>query len=227
MNEESIKRLRLSKRQRELLARVEAFDKGFDAVCDIGCDHGKIAAGVLLKGLSKRVVASDISEKSLEKAKTLFRNLGLANAEFICADGLNGISPEGAGLIIIAGMGGREIIKILSDSKDGGFTKNLLLQPMTDLVLLREYLIKNNYEILHDKIIFDKKFYDIIAVKSGESGLTEAELFFGKTNLEELHRDFNLYIDKEINSLEKILENYSDETLTDYYKKLMNVKSRF
>jgi tRNA (adenine22-N1)-methyltransferase len=41
-------------------------------IADVGADHGYTCAGILQRGLAEKVIATDISEKSLEKAKRLF-----------------------------------------------------------------------------------------------------------------------------------------------------------
>lgn len=48
-----------------------------DTVADIGCDHGRLTAALLQRGVCSRVVASDVSARSLQKAKDLIGHIGL------------------------------------------------------------------------------------------------------------------------------------------------------
>lgn len=86
-----------------------------------------------------------------------------------------------ADYVIVAGLGGKEIIKILSKSK---LDKKLILQPMTDVVNLRNYLCENGYNILKDELENEgEEFFDFILTEKGNCSLSKEELLFGKTNI--------------------------------------------
>lgn len=141
-----------------------------EVFADVGCDHGKVANYVLERGLARQVIASDVSEKCLNKAKKLISG----KATYALADGIKFDCDTAA----ICGMGGAEIVKILSEAVCA--PKTLILSPHTDARLVREYLIKNGYEITRDFMIEDGKFYTLIkAQKGGAQVLTEAQLSFG------------------------------------------------
>ena len=83
-------------------------------IADIACDHGYIGIGIYEKGLANKVIFSDISKKSLEKAQKLIQNRNdFANFKFIVGNGLEVLTQQ-IFLSVIAGIGGREIVKILS-----------------------------------------------------------------------------------------------------------------
>jgi|GEM_PF-949416 len=125
---------------------------------DIGTDHGLIAKAAL--PFSEKVIASDISEKCLQKAKGLFQTS--ENVEFIISDGLKSFTQNPC-IISICGLGGHTIIGILADYFSKSKTAMLILQPQNDAPLLRQFLCGNNYQITHDIIIKEKsKFYTII-----------------------------------------------------------------
>lgn len=97
-------------------------------VIDIGSDHGKLACSLLLNNIAEKVIITDISQKSLNKAVKLINKFGLSGrAKFYCADGFNGIT-EDIHTAVIAGMGGMEIIGILEKMPPN--VKKLILQPM-------------------------------------------------------------------------------------------------
>ncbi|MBQ9781981.1 MAG: SAM-dependent methyltransferase, partial [Clostridia bacterium] len=112
----------MTKRLNELFSLI----KSCDLFADVGCDHGFISQMVLDFGKAKKVIISDVSKKSLQKAEHLLKDYGNRVQSFV-SDGFNGYDqiPDQA---IIAGMGGEEIIKILQASK---FLPNrLILNPM-------------------------------------------------------------------------------------------------
>jgi tRNA A22 N-methylase len=159
---------------------------------DVGCDHGLVGASLLESGVAEKVIFSDISRPSLDKAKRLILDLGLGNAEFICQDGLRDAQCDCA---IIAGMGGKEMVKILSDAV--ALPQFLVLQPMKNVVEVREYLC-SQYYIERDYVFRDKKFYNLILARRGSDSLDELQLELGKTNMSEPSADFAAYVHLEI-----------------------------
>ena len=54
------------------MTRIEllsSFTKGFDTICDIGCDHGYVIIDALNKYGIKHAIAADINEGPLNQAK--------------------------------------------------------------------------------------------------------------------------------------------------------------
>ena len=152
---------------------------------DIGTDHGLIAKAAL--PFSKKVIASDISEKCLFKARNLLR--GCEMVEFLVSDGLKNYTQNPC-IISICGMGGHTIIDILTDYFIKNKTAKLILQPQNDAFALRQFLYQNNYSISHDILAKEKnKFYTIIKASchsgcseglSDSDYLTTLQLLFGK-----------------------------------------------
>ena len=79
-------------------------------LADIGCDHGLVAAYALDVGIGE-VIAADISEGSLDKARRLLA--GRANVRFVISDGFDGI-PVRVEQAVVSGMGGLKIADIIS-----------------------------------------------------------------------------------------------------------------
>lgn len=175
-------------------------------VIDIGSDHGKLACSLLLNNIAEKVIITDISQKSLNKAVKLINKFGLSGrAKFYCADGFNGIT-EDIHTAVIAGMGGMEIIGILEKMPPN--VKKLILQPMKNADKLRVYLQKRRFFIETDKKVSSGgRYYDIINVdtKEGEA-LTENDIIYGKSNLIEKDKVFLDYLQKERRKLERICE---------------------
>ena len=89
------------------LEYVFSFTEKCRCAADIGTDHGKIAAALVLSGRAERVIASDVNAGPLSKAKELSLKLGLTDKiELRLADGLAGMENAGVDQIIVAGMGG-------------------------------------------------------------------------------------------------------------------------
>ena len=66
-----------------------------ELVADIGCDHGYLSAALLSEGRTERVIASDVSAVSCEKAARLAGSLGLSDRmKVVKADGLEPVSLD-------------------------------------------------------------------------------------------------------------------------------------
>lgn len=139
---------------------------------DIGADHGKLAAALVLSGRAGRVIASDVNPGPLSKAKELSERLGLSDRmEIRLTDGLAGLEDAGVDLIIIAGMGGELIASIIEAApwvKDRYVS--LILQPMTTSPELRRYLYSAGFGIVREgAVLEDGKPYEVLtAVYSGD-----------------------------------------------------------
>ncbi|MBQ8323419.1 MAG: SAM-dependent methyltransferase [Clostridia bacterium] len=185
-----------------------SFLKRAESFADVGCDHGYCSEFVLENGLCDKVIFSDVSKGSLQKAQTLLaRYVKEGRAVGVLGDGFYGV-PNDTEEVLIAGMGGSEIVSILSDKKYGFIPKYFVFQPMHDAEKLRRYLVENGARIERDFTFEDGKFYDLIVggKASGErQSYTDAEYEFGKENLSEMPDAFKKRTEKQIKNIDKYL----------------------
>ncbi len=152
-----------------------------DVFADVGCDHGYCTQYMLHNGLCRTAYISDISAESLKKAETLLsREVKEGRCIPVVADGLQGVAS--CDLVLIAGMGGEEIVHIL---KEGYLPKKFVLQPMKNTEKVRRYLVEQGARITKDFTFEDGKFYDLIVGECAEEGdsYTDWEYKFGRDNL--------------------------------------------
>ena len=156
--------MELSKR----LNAVAAMVTPGNAVCDVGCDHGYVSIFLAETGKSPKIYAMDVNKGPLERAAEHVKEAGLQDyIELILSDGLINM-PEGkADTLICAGMGGKLVIKILSESIEKvKKLKELVLQPQSEIWLVREYLRTQGFVIVHeDMVVEDGKYYPILHVR--------------------------------------------------------------
>ena len=115
---------------------------------DIGCDHGFVAELAVKNGIAEKVYISDISAKCLAKAEKLLAvHIRTGTVESYVSDGFAAFeeTPDQA---LIAGMGGEEIVRILSEAKE--LPERLVLQPMKNASAVRRFLTQNGYKLLED-----------------------------------------------------------------------------
>ncbi len=176
-------------------------------IADIGCDHGYVTAELVLQEKVDMVVATEKSKECLNKAVLLADSINITPfVSFRLGDGFFALTKyDKVKCAVIAGMGGNEIINILQHKPKRLF--DFVLQPMKDAPILREYLVKNGYKILVDKLVKeDDKFYDVIRVTKGKCNLADLEIYFGLTNFTDNYELFYEY-------------------LTQRQKKLMDIKA--
>ena len=141
--------------------------KPCDVFADVGCDHGIVSEYVAKNKLSNLVLACDVSEKCLQKARV--RLASFDNVEFHVADGLKGIKQVDTA--VICGMGANTIIGILSNIS---YKPYLILGAQKNVDELRLWLSNNGYCFDKDFVVEeDGIFYDIICAKQGECELDE------------------------------------------------------
>lgn len=192
-------------------------------IADIGCDHGQVTAELILQAKAYNVIATDISSASINKAVRLCSQLNiLPFVSFREGDGFAPITRfDTVDSAVIAGMGGSEIVKILQESKIR--VDELILQPMKDAVKLRGYLLQIGFKIVADVVIKENdKYYTIIKAKSGKMKITDLELYFGITNLEEFSPEFIEYIRVERAKILKV-KDMIGELNRDYKAQLKRI----
>lgn len=137
---------------------------------DIGTDHGHLPLWLLRAGRLQTAIACDLREGPLDHARENAKFHGLSDGvSFRLAAGLDAVRAEECDTISIAGMGGETIAGILENAPwtaQGAHT--LLLQPMTMLPQLRQWLWAHGYHIHEETICREgKRFYVILTAQGG------------------------------------------------------------
>ena len=181
--------------------------KKCETTCDVGCDHGYIGVSLLKNNKTKFLIATDISKPSANKTAVLLKeNSKEKFASIRVGDGLSTIKPkENVEQIIIAGMGGKEIIHILSEYKNIQKTKHFVFQPMNELQVFRKYLSDHNIKIQKDIVVFDKKFYHIITATPKPNSLSSFKQKWG-ANAKNRNKDYYLWLTEKERKIKKIIK---------------------
>nr|WP_245522806.1 class I SAM-dependent methyltransferase [Thermoanaerobacter italicus] len=141
----------------ERLRKIAEYIPHGSKVADIGTDHGFIPVYLIKSKIATYVVASDLNKGSLNKAVKEVQKRNLQSLiDTRLGNGLHVLLPGEVDVVVIAGMGGILITKILEEGKDIAKTiKKFLLQPMRDSAYLREYLIENGYKICDEELVMN------------------------------------------------------------------------
>lgn len=191
----------MSKRLKTLCSLLEKAG----SFADVGCDHGYCSLYMLENGLCEKVIFSDVSKGSLQKAETLLaKYVECGWATPVLGDGFFGV-PSSVEEVLIAGMGGSEIVSILSHETFGFIPKRFVFQPMHDAEKLRRYLVEKGAWIERDFTFSDGKYYDVIVGKNEKRAgqvceYSDLEYEFGKENLKNRPKAF-------CEKMERLLKN--------------------
>lgn len=134
-------------------------------LADIGTDHAYLPIWLVKNGIIKHALACDINEGPLSAGKADVDQYGLSdNITLRLSDGLKCVNADEADDIVIAGMGGELIAKILSGCKWAKRAhKHFILQPMTKCEVLIRFLYENGFEIISQRACeCDKKHYTVM-----------------------------------------------------------------
>ena len=200
--------VQLSMRLRAIAGMVT---KG-NRLADVGCDHGYLSIWLVSEKTVPSAIAMDVRPGPLSRARENITRYGLEDyIETRLSDGLAKLEPGEGDTLVIAGMGGPLMERILKDGAKvrEGF-QELILQPQSDLPHFRHFLAEIGWEIVSEEMIKeDGKFYPMMKAVRNESGkknsYTEEEAWFGPLLLRECHPVLKEYLLREAAIREKIL----------------------
>jgi tRNA (adenine22-N1)-methyltransferase len=205
-----------------LAAIAELIPPG-STVADIGTDHAYLPLYLVQEQISQRVVASDMNSAPLQQARETVAAFNcLQKIDLRQGDGLNVIQAEDhINTVVIAGIGGETIIKILESGREKlESVERLILQPMTESGTLRLYLAHNGYALVRESLALEgRRLYEIIMAKPGMENETDLfRLSLGPRLLEVRPPLFPLLLQEKIRKLRIVhrsLQRARQENVSD------------
>ncbi|MBQ7985674.1 MAG: SAM-dependent methyltransferase [Clostridia bacterium] len=192
---------------------------------DIGTDHAYVPIKLWERGI--KVIATDIMPGPLKIAAENVKKQG-ADIELRLGGGLSPIKKGEVDTVIIAGMGGEMIEKILSDDADKTDGVTFILQPMNRQYELRKFLLENGFYIMEEDLAQEGfKVYNLIVAtkdvaKSGQALSYNNEIEFHLPASLKNHSCFEALLNKKKREFSKILSGLkkSKDANLDEIKKL-------
>lgn len=221
----------ISKRLRTI---VDLIDPDLDLI-DIGTDHGIIPVEVLNNNYKKKIIATDINPNPLKRAEDLIEENGfLDKVDLRVGNGLKPIAKNEVDQIVVAGMGGELIASILKeDLAKAKYARQLILQPMTKVEELRQFLVDYGFNISQDIIVEDNqskkdRFFHILVVNNDNS-ITYGpyELLFGPSNLIKTSKEYKHYIKHKMDQYAKRIESMNSSDNLNTTRRRLEYQRRF
>lgn len=219
--------MQLSKR---LQTVADTVTKG-NSVADIGCDHAYIAIYLIEEAIAPKVIAMDINKGPLQRADENIRAKGYENRiETRLSDGLDKLSKDEVETVLMAGIGGALMIRILEEGKEVLEGVNeLVLSPQSEINLVRKHLHDNNFAITEEKMIMDEgKYYVVIkAISTSQKEEYEKQVFYqyGKILLESKETVLLEYLKREERLQLEIVDKLKESTGQRSDTRLMEVEN--
>ena len=187
-------------------------------LADIGTDHGYIPIYLCQTGKIPYALAMDIGKGPLQQAQTHIAEHGLSEQiKTRLSDGMAALQFGEADTILIAGMGGGLVMKILSEGAEKLTGKEeLILQPQSEIALVREFLRVRNFQILNeDMILEDGKYYPMMKV-SQQKAAEQTKILpqevadaFGPVLLQKRHPVLKEWLERELRTTNSVIEQLS------------------
>lgn len=143
---------------RRLSAAYDMVDRRASVV-DVGCDHGLLGLKLMANNVIKHLICADISEKALSRCKINAKQFKLT-PDFIVSDGLSKINMVNIDTIIITGLGGNNIVQILS--KQDISDKKLIISAQNNNYQVRHYLHQSGFKLIKEVCIYENRQYYFI-----------------------------------------------------------------
>ena len=147
---------------------------------DIGTDHAYLPCHLLRTNTCKHMIAADVSEKALARAReNLTRQRLIDRAEVVLADGLDAVNRK-CGCISVMGMGGELMGRILRKGQDRLQGAVLVLGAHTELNLVREAIRDVGYHIVQERLCKAAgRFYVFWRAEAGLEDLSSMDIRYG------------------------------------------------
>ena len=121
-------------------------------LADVGTDHGYVPIWLLQNQYITSAIAMDVNRGPLKRAEENRDKYGFAEVMDIrLSDGLEKLRPGEADTVLIAGMGGPLMIRILEEGRaNAAGASTWVLQPQSEIPSVRRYLIENGFDIVRN-----------------------------------------------------------------------------
>lgn len=184
-----------------------------EIIIDVGTDHAYIPEAIIKRNISKKVIGTEINQKPFLKAKEYvsMKNLD-GSIEIRKGDGLHIIDGDELKVVIVAGMGGLLINRIIKENLSKFQDNDIIItQPMNAVDKNRKFLNENNFKII-DEILCkeDHHYYSIIKAKylrGYKSSQNEIQYITNEILFKKRDKYIEEFINKKIEKNNIIIEN--------------------
>ncbi len=185
------------------------------SIVDVGTDHAYLPIYMLKQGWITHAVASDVREGPLSRAKANIEEEALSDKIVTrLSDGLSEIALHEADSLVMAGMGGHLMMRILSEEKEKADSFfEWILQPQSDIPAVRAFVGRMGRWIMEERIVLeDGKWYFTMRAVPGQEETDACALYAGPRLLEDRDPLLEKWLRVQEKQKEELLEFLVKET---------------
>jgi tRNA (adenine22-N1)-methyltransferase len=157
-------------------------------LADIGTDHALLPIAAVRRGVARRAIASDLRETPLSGARAQIERAGVADrVTALQGDGLVGVQHRGVDAVVIAGMSGDSMLRMLEAAPHVlAHLSQLIIQPNQNANELRAWARRHDWHLQDEQMLEERGQFFVVcafAPRTGDDpaysmpGWTEAALF--------------------------------------------------
>ena len=173
----------------------------------------------------------DVNKEPLSRAKTHIEEENAGEVvSCILSDGLHELPQDDVDSIVIAGMGGDLVVRILEQDFDKlANVKELILSPQSHLERVRHFLNDHGFRILEEEFLKeDGKYYVVIRAVHGKQQYDKECFYrFGEELILAKHPVLLEYLDQEYVKYSKIKESLTDDSKEHIRRRKEEVEDLF
>jgi len=140
-------------------------------LADVGTDHGLVPVAAVQRGLCVRALATDVREAPLLAARMTVEAAELEDlVRLRRGDGLRALDGEAADGVVMAGMSGTLMVRLLGDAaRLGRGIQQVILQPNKDQDLVRTWALHNAWHLRDERMVHEHdRWYVALAFTPGQ-----------------------------------------------------------
>ncbi|MGN0294274.1 MAG: tRNA (adenine(22)-N(1))-methyltransferase [Lachnospiraceae bacterium] len=196
------------------LKKIADFVPDGGVMADVGTDHGHLPIYLVSLHKVTGAIAMDVRPGPLSRAQQAVTVHGLQDRiELRLADGLAALKPGEADTVVIAGMGGPLIRKILEEGKHmWDNVGHWILSPQSEIGETRHWLEEHGFSILKEDMVLDAgKYYVIMDVARGFMHYDqEYEYVYGRELIRGDHPVLRDFLEQERTKLHELRRRIGD-----------------
>lgn len=140
-----------------------------DRIADIGTDHGRLVLDLLERGVVRHAIAIDRAARPLANAAATLAHRDRTQFELRRGDGLRALRPGEVDTVVLAGMGGGRIARLLDAAPAVvDALARIVLQPERDWIAPRRWIAARRFALVDERLVDDcGRFRLVCALEPG------------------------------------------------------------
>lgn len=183
-------------------------------MADVGTDHGHLPIHLVASHKVERAIAMDVRPGPLSRAEHAIQHHGLqARIQVRLADGLAALRPGEADTVVIAGMGGALIQKILGEGEHmWDSVRHWILSPQSEIGETRHWLEQHGFSIRKEDMVLDGgKYYVIMdAIRGMMHYSQEYEYTYGEFLIRTGNPVLKAYLELEREKIQELIRKLEE-----------------